>query len=73
MRREILESQDNEAGRGATNVHEDKGKTPLPPSASNTGQKRSIVWGHFIVIEGGGGDLGQLVTIVAQPMLVILS
>ena len=36
-------------------------------------KKRSIVWGHFIVIEGGGGDLGQLVTIVAQPMLVILS
>ena len=36
-------------------------------------KKRSIVWGHFIVIEGGGGDFGQLVTIVAQPMLVILS
>ena len=36
-------------------------------------KKRFIVWGHFIVIEGGGGDLGQLVTIVAQPMLVILS
>ena len=52
---EILEGQHNEAGQGATNVHEDKGKPLLRPSAGNTGKKRSIVWGHFIVIEGGGG------------------
>ena len=48
---EILEGQHNEAGQGATNVHEDKGKPLLRPSAGNTGKKRSIVWGHFIVIE----------------------
>ena len=53
-------------------MHEDKGKPPLPPSAGNTGKKRSIVWGHFTVIEGGG-NLGHLVTTVAQPMLVTLS
>ena len=34
-------------------MHEDKGKPPLPPSAGNTGKKRSIIWGHFTVIEGG--------------------
>ena len=73
--REILEGQDNEASQGATNVHEDKGKPPLPPKASNTGKKRSFVWGYFTTIEGGGGgrDLGQLVTTVAQLMLVIVS
>ena len=53
MRREIPEGQHNEASQGATNVHEDKGKPPLPPSAGNTGKKRSIIWGHFTVIEGG--------------------
>ena len=53
-------------------MHEDKGKPPLSPSASNTGKKRSFVWGHFTVIEGGK-NLGQLVTTVAQPMLVTLS
>ena len=37
-------------------MHEDKGKPPLPPSAGNTGKKRSIVWGHFTVIKGGGGE-----------------
>ena len=62
--REIPEGQHNEAGQGATNVHEDKGKPPLPPSASNTGKKRSIVWGHFTVIERGE-NLGLLVTTVA--------
>ena len=41
--REILVGQHNEASQRATNVHEDKGKPPLPPSASNTGEKRSIV------------------------------
>ena len=70
--REIPEGQHNEASQRATNVHEDKGKPPLPPSASNTGKKRSFVWGHFTVIEGGK-NLGQLVTTVAQPMLVTLS
>ena len=72
---EILEGQHNEAGQGATNVHEDKGKPLLRSSVGNTGKKRSIVWGHFIVIEGGGGEgnLGQLVTTVVQPMLVTLS
>ena len=70
--REILEGQDNEVGQGATNVHEDKGKPPLPPKASNTGKKRSFVWGYFITIEGGR-DIGQLVTTVAQLMLVIAS
>ena len=69
---EILEGQHNEAGQGATNVHEDKGKPLLRSSVGNTGKKRSIVWGHFIVIEGGE-NLGQLVTIVVQPMLVTLS
>ena len=52
---EIPEGQHNEVSQEATNVHEDKGKPPLPPSAGNTGKKRSIVWGHFTVIEGGGG------------------
>lgn len=70
--REIPEGQHNEVDQGATNVHEGKGKPPLPPTAGNTGKKRSIVWGHFTVIEGGE-NLGQLVTIVAQPMLVTLS
>ena len=70
---EIPKDQHNEVGQGATNVHEDKGKPPLPPSAGNTGKKRSIVWGHFIVIEGGGGNLGQLITTVVQSMLVTLS
>ena len=51
--REIPKGQHNEAGQGATNVHEDKGKPPLPPSEGNTGKKRSIVWGYFTVIEGG--------------------
>ena len=53
--RENPKGQDNEAGQGATNVHEDKGKPPLPPSVGNTitGKKRSTVWGHFTVIEGG--------------------
>ena len=69
---EILEGQHNEAGQGATNVHEDKGKPPLPPSAGNTGKKRFIVWGHFTIIERGK-NLGQLVTIMAQLMLVIVS
>ena len=40
---EILEGQHNEAGQEENKVHEDKGKPPLPPSASNTGEKRSIV------------------------------
>ena len=73
--REIPKGQNNEAGQRATNVHEDKGKPPLPPRAGNIGKKRSIVWGHFTVIEGGGGEgnLGQLVTTVVQPMLVTLS
>ena len=53
-------------------MHEDKGKPPLPPNAGNTGKKRFIVWGHFTVIERGK-NLGQLVTIVAQPTLVTLS
>ena len=53
MRREIPEDQHNEASQGATNVHEDKGKPPLPQSVGNTGKKRSIVLGHFTVIEGG--------------------
>ena len=52
---EIPEGQHNEAGQGATNVQEDKGKPLLPPSADNTGKKRSIVWGHFTVIKEGGG------------------
>ena len=64
MRREILESQDNEAGRGATNVHKDKGKPPFPPNVGNIGKKRFIVWGHFTVIERGE-NLGLLVTTVA--------
>ena len=72
MRREIPEGQHNEASQGATNVHEDKGKHPLPQSVGNTGKKRSIVLGHFTVIERGK-NLGQLVTIVAQPILVTLS
>ena len=71
--REILEGQDNEAGQGATNVHEDKGKPSLPPSEGNTSKKGSIVWGYFTIIEVGGGDLGQLVTTVVQPMLVTLN
>ena len=52
---EISKGQHNEAGQGATIVHEDKGKPPLPPSVGNTitGKKRSIVWGHFTIIEGG--------------------
>ena len=72
--REIPEGQHNEAGQGAraTNVHEDRGKPPLPPSEGNIGKKRSIIWGHFTVIERGK-NLGQLVTIVAQPILVTLS
>ena len=37
-------------------MHEDKGKPPLPPSAGNTGKKIYFVWGHFTVIEGGGGE-----------------
>ena len=45
--REIPEGQHNEADQGATNLHEDKGKPPLPPTAGNTGKKRSIVWGHW--------------------------
>ena len=51
--REIPEGQDNEVGQGVTNVHERKGKSPLPPNVGNTGKRRSIVWGHFTVIEGG--------------------
>ena len=70
--REIPEGQHNEAGQGATNVHENKDKPPLPPSEGNIGKKRSIVWGHFTIIEGGE-NLGQLVTTVVQPMLVTLS
>nr|POF02383.1 hypothetical protein CFP56_74079 [Quercus suber] len=31
--REIPEGQHNEADQGVTNVHKDKGKPPLPPSA----------------------------------------
>ena len=75
--REILEGQDNEASQGATNVHEDKGKPPLPPKVGNASKKRSFVWSHFTIIEragvGRGRNLGQLVTIVAQLMLVIVS
>ena len=70
--REIPKGQDNEASQRATDVHKDKGKPPLPPKTGNTGKKRSFVWGHFTVIEGGK-NLGQLVTTVAQPMLVTLS
>ena len=70
--REISEGQHNEAGQGANKVHEDKGKPPLPPSEGNTSKERSIVWGHFTVIEGGG-NLKQLVTTMTQPMLVTLS
>ena len=70
--RENPEGQDNEAGQGATNVHEDNGKPPLPPNAGNIGKERSFVWGHFPVIEGGK-NLRQLVTTVAQRMLVVLS
>ena len=70
--REIPKGQDNEAGQRATNVHEDKGKPPLLPKAGNTGKKGSFVWGHFTVTKRGE-NLGQLVIIVAQPMLVIVS
>ena len=52
--REIPEGQHNEAGQGVNKVHEDKGKPPLPPSEGNTSKERSIVLGHFTVIEGGG-------------------
>ena len=71
--REIPEGQHNEAGQEANKVHEDKGKPPLPPSEGNTSKKKSIVWGHFTVIERGGGNLKQLVTTMAQPMLMTLS
>ena len=39
---EIPEGQYNESGQGATNVHEEKGKPPLPPTTGNTGKKRSF-------------------------------
>ena len=45
--REIPKGQHNEAGQGATNMHEDKGKPPLPPSASNTGKKKIYCLGSF--------------------------
>ena len=70
--REIPKGQDNEAGQRATDVHKDKGKPPLPPKTGNTGKKRFFVWGHFTVTKRGE-NLGQLVIIVAQPMLVIVS
>ena len=57
--REILEGQDNEASQGATNVHEDKGKPPLPPKAGNASKKRSFGWSHFTIIERGGGGGGE--------------
>ena len=44
---EILEGQHNEAGQGATNVHEDKGKPPFPPNAGNTGKKKIYCMGSF--------------------------
>ena len=53
-------------------MHKDKGKPPFPPNVDNIGKKRFIVWGHFTVIERGKSQ-GQLVIIVAKPMLVILS
>ena len=51
--REILKSQHNEAGQGATNVHEDKGKPPLPPSAGNIG-KKDILFGVISLLLKGG-------------------
>ena len=53
-------------------MHEEKGKPPLPPSAGNTG-KKDLLFGVILLLLKGGGDLGHLVTTVAQPMLVTLS
>ena len=44
---EIPEGQHNEAGQGATNVQEDKGKPLLPPSVGNTGKKNIYCLGSF--------------------------
>ena len=52
--REIPKGQHNEAGQGATNMHEDKGKPPLPPSASNTGKKKIYCLGSFHCYWKGG-------------------
>nr|POF20872.1 hypothetical protein CFP56_42739 [Quercus suber] len=38
-KREIPEGEDNEMGQGATNVHKDKGKPPLPPNAGSATRK----------------------------------
>ena len=44
---EILEGQHNEAGQGATNVHEDKGKPPTPTKTGNAGKKKMFFLGSF--------------------------
>ena len=52
--REIPKGQHNEAGQGATNMHEDKGKPPLPPSASNTGKKKDLLFRVISLLLKGG-------------------
>ena len=53
--REIPKGQDNEAGQGATYVHEDEGKPPLPPKAGNTGKKDLLFRVISLLLKGGGG------------------
>ena len=75
MTREILEGQYNEGSQGATNVLEDKGKPPLPPIVGNARKKKDLLFGVISLTwkEGILRNLGQLVTIVAQLILVIPS
>ena len=51
--REILKGQHNEVGQGATNVHEDKGKPPLPPNAGNIGKKDILSGVISLLLKGG--------------------
>ena len=53
--REIPEGQHNEAGQEANKVHEDKGKPPLPPSASNT-SKKDLLFGVISLLLKGRGE-----------------
>ena len=66
---EILEGQDNEAGQGATNVQEDKGK----PHSHQKLVKKDLLFGVISLRLKGRRNLRQLVTTVAQLMLVIVS
>ncbi|XP_075670294.1 zinc finger BED domain-containing protein RICESLEEPER 2-like [Castanea sativa] len=59
--REILEGQDKEAGQGATNVHEDKGKPFLPPTADSDWKIHKRILSFRLVKNHKGETLGKMV------------